>query len=176
MVAAQLRAAIGVGKSPHVVDAAQIALLFYAAHYSVGLPVDAANGRHDPQFVAYAHAAVLAQIAVDFDRVRCRVYTCAYRAIYIFEVIAQPGSKIMRMNPLSGANILRCYADRIAVFDNVLALDNIAEREFVTAHDVGDKRHYAVAKFSRFAAMHPGFIEHHGYIVVLVYLQVTLHL
>ena len=141
------------GIDPHVVQVRAVAFGLHARRDGLRLTVHAADRRHDPQFVADTHRAVLAQITHHLAFARGVADFVDLRRVAVLQVVAQIGFQVVRMNPSAGRDSRRRVTDRIAVFHDVLAFGQIAQGEFMAPGDIFAQRHGDTLDVERFTGM-----------------------
>ena len=151
VVVAQLRTTVIMGVDPHVVEVRAVALALHALRDGLRLPVDAPHRGHDPQLVANAHRIVPAQVT-HHPHVALRAPDIVnLGGIGVFEVVAEVGFQVVRVNPPALRHVLRGVTDGIAVLHDVLARGDVAQGELMAARNVLAERHGDALDIERLA-------------------------
>ncbi|SUI44814.1 Uncharacterised protein [Serratia marcescens] len=173
MILPQLRAAERMAEQVNAVDPVRLRLLQKALLDLTGDAVDAADGRHDPQLVADPHFAAGPSVQLHLAIRRLRRQRRELRLVTVAVQIAQVGFDVLRMNVLPRRNGRERMADRLAVFDDVFALGDRAERKFVPARH--RLRQLDDRAFQLNALSGSQIAQRHRHVILLMNLYRTLH-
>lgn len=121
MVFGELRAAEVMVPGVNGVDAVETCLHLELLGQVLGNAVDASYGRHNPYFVAYADVAVLALVAFEGALFLGDGEFLAHGVVGVLESACKVCLEVVLVHPRSCFEGLACVADRVAVFDYVLA-------------------------------------------------------
>ena len=157
----------------HAVDPLRLRLLQKALLDLAGDAVDAADGRHDPQFVADPHVAAGPAVQLHLAIRRLRRQRRELRLVTVAVQIAQVGFGVLRMNMFPGPDGREHVADRLAIFDDVLALCDRAERKLVPARHRLRQLNALPVQLNRFSGGQ--IAQRHRHVILLVNLYRTLH-
>lgn len=102
----------------------------------VGNAVHAAHGRDDPDFIAYAHVAVLAAVALEGQVPVGNVQVCLYRMVGVFQQAGQIGLYVVFVHPVALSAGFAGMPDGVSVFDDVFTFGQILQCEFMTGRDI----------------------------------------
>ena len=137
LVIAELGAAVWMAVGVNAVDVFRLKLLG-CLFDGPSDAVDAADSWDNPHFVADACRAVGTLVAEKFvGLVRRQFLTVGlFRFISIMQQITELALDVMRMDPGADRNVLFGRADGKSVFDDVLALGNRSNGDFVACRNI----------------------------------------
>ena len=121
---------------PDGVNVTPASLHHQAVGEAFGNAVDAADGGHNPYFVAYADVAVLAHVTLKGSIFVFDGKLFVDRLIRVFERAAKIGLEIVLVDPVAGLQVLAGVTDGIAVLDDVFTFFDVGDEYFVTSRSV----------------------------------------
>ena len=106
---------------------------------TLGNAVDATYSRHNPNLVAHAHVAVLADIALEGTALFLDMVDVTLGVnglVGIFQRTREVGLQVVLVHPVAGLHVLTGVADGVAVLDDVLTLFDVLDQHFMSCRGV----------------------------------------
>jgi hypothetical protein len=136
MILRELRATVVMMPGMNSINAVKTSLCFEFLCQLLCYAVYAANGRHNPDFVANTYITIFADIALECAVLNRDVELLIHRIVCIFESSCEVGLEVVLVYPFSSLEILGCMTDRIAVLDDILTFFLIGKKDLVSGRSI----------------------------------------